>query len=56
MTLKVKKSTGYDDLSNDLLKQIIDEILIPLEHVMNFSIHNGIVPEKNENRQSHSYL
>ena len=40
-----KKSTGYDDISNDLLKHIIDEIVIPLEHIMNLSIVNGIVPD-----------
>ena len=40
-----KKSTGYDDISNDLLKHIINEIVIPLEHIMNLSIVNGIVPD-----------
>ena len=41
-----KKSKGFDDISNDLLKQIINEIAIPLEHVINLSIVNGIVPDK----------
>ena len=40
-----EKSTGYDDISNDLLKHIINEIVIPLEHIMNLSIVNGIVPD-----------
>ena len=40
-----KKSKGFD-ISNDLLKQIINEIAIPLEHVINLSIVNGIVPDK----------
>ena len=31
-----KKSKGFDDIiSNDFLKQIINEIAIPLEHVIN---------------------
>ena len=41
-----KKSTGYDDISNDLLKHVINEIVIPLEHILNLSIVNGIVPDK----------
>ena len=41
-----KKSTGYGDISNDLLKLIINEIVVPLEHIMNLSIVNGIVPDK----------
>ena len=41
-----KKSSGYDDISNALLKQIINEIAIPLAHVFNLSIVNGIVPDK----------
>ena len=41
-----KKSKGFDDISNDLLKKIITEIAIPLEHVINLSIVNGIVPDK----------
>ena len=41
-----KKSTGYDDIRNDLLKHIINEIVIPLEHILNLSIVNGIVPDK----------
>ena len=44
--LKKKKSSGYDDISNDLLKEIINEIIVPLEHVLNLSIINGEVPEK----------
>ena len=40
-----KKSTGYDDISNYLLIHIINEIVIPLEHIMNLSIVNGIVPD-----------
>ena len=43
---KKNKSPGYDDISNDLLKEIIDEIIVPLEHVLNLSIINGQVPDK----------
>ena len=41
---KKKKSTGFD-ISNDLLKNIIHEILSPLVHTLNLSIINGTVPD-----------
>ena len=44
--IDVEKSKGFDDISNDLLQQITNEIAIPLEHVINLSIVNGIVPDK----------
>ena len=39
--LESKKSTGYDGISTKLLKQIIRDIVIPLEHIFNLSLSTG---------------
>ena len=44
--LKSKKSPGFDHITNDLLKDIISEIVTPLEHIINLSLVNGVVPDK----------
>ena len=44
--LKMKSSQGFDNLSTKLLKSTIDEILIPLTHIINLSMQSGTVPEK----------
>ena len=44
--LNNKMSAGQDGISNIVLKNIVDEILIPLEYIFNLSLVNGIVPEK----------
>ena len=41
-----KKSSGYDEINNILLKKISDGILLPLTEVMNKSLKEGIFPEK----------
>ena len=41
-----KHSSGYDNLSNILLKQLSDSILIPLEIIFNNSIKTGKFPER----------
>ncbi len=41
-----KKSSGYDGISNILLKKIINIISIPLSVVFNKSLNNGIFPDK----------
>ena len=43
--LKSKKSTGYDGISTKLLKQIIRNIVIPLEHIFNLSLSAGCCPD-----------
>ena len=45
-TLKMKSSQGFDNISTKLLKSTIDEILIPLTHIINISMQSGTVPEK----------
>ena len=44
--LKMKSSQGFDNISTKLLKSTIDEILIPLTHIINLSMQSGTVPEK----------
>ena len=44
--LKSKKSSGYDGISNILLKSIIDEIYVPLTVIFNKSFKEGIFPDK----------
>ena len=43
--LKTKRSSGYDDITNFLLKNIINEIVAPLTHILNLSLSQGIVPQ-----------
>ncbi len=44
--LKSKKSSGYDGISNILLKSIIDEIKYPLTIIFNNSLKEGVFPDK----------
>jgi hypothetical protein len=44
--LKPKTTSGFDKLSNKLLKEIKDEIAEPLSLIINQSINNGIFPDK----------
>ena len=44
-TLPSKTSSGYDNISNKLLKQIKHTILNPLTHVFNLSLMSGVFPE-----------
>ena len=47
--LKRKKSPGYDGITNDLIKEVISFVVVPLTHIYNLSLMHGIVPKKNEN-------
>ena len=44
--LPAKKSSGFDGITNFLLKNVINEIISPLTYIFNSSLPNGIVPEK----------
>ena len=46
MFISYFSSQGFDNISTKLLKSTIDEILIPLTHIINLSMQNGTVPEK----------
>ena len=45
-TLKAKRSSGYDDFSNNMLKEISNEISVPMAHIINLSITTGTFPKK----------
>ena len=44
--LKPKSSSGYDNISNKILKETINEVVLPLTHIFNLSFINGIIPDK----------
>ena len=43
--LPSKNSSGFDDISNTLLKRICDSIVIPLNIIFNKSLQSGIFPD-----------
>ena len=43
--LKNKKSCGLDDISNSLIKDIANEIIVPLSHTINLSFSSGKFPD-----------
>ena len=44
VTHTLKKKTGYDNLSSYIIRSTIDEIAVPVTHVINQSFSTGIVP------------
>ncbi len=44
--MKAKKSTGHDDMSNDLLKKIITTIIKPLTFIINHALTSGKFPNE----------
>ena len=45
-SLKTKCSVGFDSLGTKLIQQtIIEEIVIPLEHIIDLTFVTGVVPE-----------
>ena len=46
MSLKSKNSTGYDGISNKILKYCVHSISKPLTYVFNFSLTTGTFPER----------
>ena len=45
LSLKSKSSSGHDNISNILLKEIIPLISVPLTHIFNLSLQTGSVPQ-----------
>ena len=43
--LKTKCPVGFDSLSTKLIQQTIEEIILPLRHIINQSFITGVVPE-----------
>ena len=46
LSLKTKQSSGYAEVSTQLLKSILHFVLAPLVHIINLSFNIGIVPKK----------
>ena len=46
LRLKNGKSPGFDNISNDILKDVVDIILYPLTHIINLSFSNGVFPSE----------
>lgn len=44
--LNTKKGSGYDGITNFLLKNVINEIISPLTYILNLSLTSGTVPNK----------
>lgn len=44
--LKNKNSSGYDFISNNLLKRISRSIVLPLVHIINLCFEQGVFPEE----------
>ena len=46
VSLKTNKSSGYDDISADVVKRVSDEIFVILKHIFNISLAKGVFPDK----------
>ena len=46
LTLKSNKSAGLDEISVNVVKSIFDKIPIPIYHIFNLSLKQGIFPNK----------
>ena len=46
MSLKTNKSSGYDDISADVVKRVSGEIFGFLKHSFNISLAKGVFPDK----------
>ena len=44
--LKPKTSSGHDDISTKLMKEAIQNIILPITHIINRSFASGIFPNK----------
>ena len=54
--LKTNKSSGYDDISADVVKRVSDEMFVILKHVFNISLAKGVFPDKRNTRKKESTL
>ena len=46
MSLKANKSSGYGDISANVVKRVSDEIFGFLKHSFNISLAKGVFPDK----------
>ena len=45
-SLKINKTSGYDDISADVVKRVSDEIFVTPKHIFNISLAKGVFPDK----------
>ena len=45
-TLKTKKSSGYNEISSDVIKHISPSVFEPTRYIFNLSIEKGIFPDQ----------
>ena len=45
-SLETKKSSGYDDISSNVVKRVSDEIFVTLKHIFNISLAKRVFPDK----------
>ena len=45
-SLKTNKSSGYDDISADVVKRVSDKIFVILRHIFSISLAKGVFPDK----------
>ena len=45
-SLKTNKSSGYDDISANVVKRVSDEIFVILKHISNISLAKGVFPDE----------
>ena len=45
-SLKNKNSSGYDGISNNILKYCVNEISKPLTYIFNLSLRTGVFPDR----------
>ena len=45
-SLKTNKSSGYDDISPDVVKRVFHKIFVILKHIFNISLVKGAFPDK----------
>ena len=46
VSLKTNKTSGYDDISADVVKRVSDETFVILKHIFNISLAKGVFPDK----------
>lgn len=45
MSVSVKRSSGFDEVPYNLLKQFVDQIKTPLSDLINISSSEGVLPK-----------
>ena len=45
-TLKSNKSPGFDEISSDVIKFVVDALIEPIRYIFNLSLNKGIFPDK----------